>query len=83
MCLGIIGVPFTALVWQLKEVDATDVMALTYLVEAKEAQVPHNSQGTDPWASSDLSSHLQTDLNNLQRIGENHLGASSLQREKN
>lgn len=58
-------------------------MALTYLVEAKEAQVPHNSQGTDPWASSDLSSHLQTDLNNLQRIGENHLGASSLQREKN
>lgn len=51
---------------------------LTYLVEAKEAQVSHNSQGADPGPCSDLSSHLQTDLNDLQRIGENHLRTSSL-----
>lgn len=52
---------------------------LTYLVEAKEAQVSHNIQGTDPGPCGDLSSHLQTDFNDLQRIGENHLGTSSLQ----
>ena len=51
---------------------------MTYLVEAKEAQVSHNIQGTDPGACGDLSGHLQTDLNDLQRIGENHLGTSSL-----
>lgn len=51
---------------------------LTYLVEAKEAQVSHYIQGTDPGAGGDLSSHLQTDLNDLQRIGENHLGSSGL-----
>ncbi len=55
---------------------------LTYLVEAKEAQVSHNVQGTDPGARGDLSSHLQTDLNDLQRVGENHLGSSGLQDAK-
>ena len=52
---------------------------LTHLVEAEEAQVSHNTQGTDPGARGDLSSHLQSDLNDFQRIGENHLGCSSLQ----
>lgn len=51
---------------------------LTHLVQAEEAEVPHNVQGADPGARGDLSSHLQSDLNNLQRIGENHLGSSSL-----
>lgn len=51
----------------------------TYLVEAKEAQLPHHIQGTDPGPRGDLSSHLQTDFHDLQRIGENHLGSSGLQ----
>lgn len=51
----------------------------TYLVEAKEAQLSHYIQGTDPGPCGDLSSHLQTDFNDLQRIGENHLGSSGLQ----
>lgn len=73
---------FPALVWRLskggccRRHGAIEVM--TYLVEAKEAQVSHNIQGTDPGACGDLSGHLQTDLNDLQRIGENHLGTSSL-----
>ncbi|TNN53154.1 hypothetical protein EYF80_036615 [Liparis tanakae] len=50
--------------------------------EAKEAQFSHNTQGFDPGADGDLSSHLQTDLNYLQRIGENHLGSSSLQKKQ-
>lgn len=50
-----------------------------YLVEAKEAQLPHHIQGTDPGPRGDLSSHLQTDFHDLQRIGENHLGGSGLQ----
>lgn len=56
-----------------------DAEVPTYLVEAKEAQLPHHIQGTDPGPCGDLSSHLQTDFNDLQRIGENHLGSSSLQ----
>lgn len=56
-----------------------DAEVPTYLVEAKEAQLPHNIQGTDPGPCGDLSGHLQTDFNDLQRIGENHLGSSSLQ----
>lgn len=51
---------------------------LTHLVEAEEAEVPHNVQSADPGARGDLSSHLQSDLNNLQRVRENHLGRSSL-----
>lgn len=51
---------------------------LTHLVQAEEAEVSYNVQGADPGARGDLSSHLQSDLNNLQRVGENHLGCSSL-----
>lgn len=61
--------------------DVTAAEVLTYLVEAKEAQVSHNSQGTDPGPRGNLSRHLQTDLYDLQRIGENHLGSSCLQDE--
>lgn len=56
-----------------------DAEVPTYLVEAKEAQLSHYIQGTDPGPCGDLSSHLQTDFNDLQRIGENHLGSASLQ----
>lgn len=62
--------------WRRRRADAE---VPTYLVEAKEAQLPHHIQGTDPGPCGDLSSHLQTDFNDLQRIGENHLGSSSLQ----
>lgn len=50
----------------------------TYLVEAEEAQVSDHVEGADPGAGGDLSSHLQADLDDLQRVGENHLGSSGL-----
>lgn len=50
----------------------------THLVEAEEAQVPDHVEGADPGARGDLSSHLQADLDDLQRVGENHLGSSGL-----
>lgn len=52
---------------------------LTHLVEAKEAQVSDHVEGADPGAGGDLSSHLQADLDDLQRVGENHLGSSGLE----
>lgn len=69
--------------WKLIEVEvqsAQCIEVLTHLVEAKEAQLSHNVQGADPRACGDLSSHLQANLYNLQRIGENHLGSSGLRK---
>jgi hypothetical protein len=59
--------------------EAADVEGFTHFVEAKEAQVPDHGQGTDPAGRGDLSGHLETDLDYLQRVGEDHLGSSSLQ----
>lgn len=56
-----------------------DLEVFTHLVKAKEAQVPDHGQGTDPAGRGDLSGHLETDLHYLQRVGEDHLGASGLQ----
>lgn len=63
---------------------AADPNHVSHLVEPKAAEVPDDGQGTDPRPRCDLSCHLQTDLYNLQRVGEDHLGATSLggQKEK-
>lgn len=49
-----------------------------HLVEAKEAQVTDHAESADSGPGGDLSCHLQADLHNLQGVGEDHLGASSL-----
>lgn len=54
----------------------------TYLVDPEEAQVPDDGQRADSGPRGDLSSHLQTDLDNFQRVGENHLGAPCLKKEE-
>ncbi|TNN72173.1 hypothetical protein EYF80_017601 [Liparis tanakae] len=49
---------------------------------SKEAEAPDDGQGADPRPRGDLSCHLQTDLHNLQRVGEDHLGATGLEGQK-
>lgn len=54
----------------------------SYLVDPKEPQVPDDRQSTDSGTRGDFPSHLQTDLDDFQRICENHLGTSCLKRKK-
>lgn len=54
---------------------------VSHLVKSEEAEVPDDRQGTDPRPRGDLSCHLQTDLYYLQWVGEDHLGATSLEEE--
>lgn len=49
-----------------------------HLVESEESEISHHSESTDTGSGRDLTRHLQTDLHYLQRVGEDHLGASSL-----
>lgn len=49
-----------------------------YLVEAEEAQVTNHAECADSRPGGDLACHLQANLHNLQRVGKDHLGASSL-----
>ena len=49
-----------------------------YLVEAEEAQVLDDADGTDACFAHDLTRHLQADFDNLQRVGEHHLRAARL-----
>lgn len=53
-----------------------------YLVEAKEAQVTDHIERADPGSSCDLTCHLQADLDNLQGVGKDHLGAPSLEKHE-
>lgn len=53
-------------------------METHYLVEAKEAQVTDHGQSTDSGSGGDFAGHLQANLHNLQRVGKDHLRASSL-----
>lgn len=50
----------------------------SYLVEAEEAQVTDHAERADSRSSGDLARHLQANLHDLQRVGEDHLRASSL-----
>lgn len=59
--------------------DPTDV---SHLVKSKEAKVPDDGQGADPRPRGDLSCHLQTDLYDLQGVGEDHLGAAGLEEQE-
>lgn len=54
----------------------------SYLVNPKEPQVPHDRQSTDSGAGGDFPSHLQADLDDFQRICEDHLGTACLKRKK-
>lgn len=49
-----------------------------HLVEAEKAQVTDHAERTDSGSSGDLARHLQADLHDLQRVGKDHLRASSL-----
>lgn len=49
-----------------------------HLVQSEEAQVTHHVEGADPFRRGDLSCHLETDLHDLQWVGEDDLRASSL-----
>ena len=60
----------------------SDPCDVSHLVKSKEAEVSDDGQGADPRPRGDLSCHLQTDLYNLQRVGEDHLGAASLMEHK-
>lgn len=60
----------------------SDPEDVSHLVESKEAEVPDDGEGADPRPRGDLSRHLQTDLYNLQRVGEDHLGATSLDEQR-
>lgn len=48
------------------------------LVKSDEAEALHDGQGADSGPGGDLSCHLQTDLHDLQRVGEDHLGTAGL-----
>ena len=50
-----------------------------YLVEAKDAEVSYNGDGAQTPSGRDLAGHLKTDLDNLQRVCEQHLTSSGLQ----
>lgn len=60
----------------------SDPKSDSHLVESKEAEVPDDGEGADPRPRGDLSRNLQTDLYNLQRVGKDHLGATSLDEQK-
>lgn len=49
-----------------------------YLVQSEEAEVTDDAERTDPRPRGDLTCYLQANLHNLQRVGEDNLGASSL-----
>lgn len=51
----------------------------THLVQPKKSQVLKHVQSADPGSCGDLSGYLQADLHDLQRVGKDDLGASSLQ----
>lgn len=60
-----------------------DVMAThAYLVEAEQAKVSDDTEGANSGSCCDLSCHLQSDLNYLQRVSKDHLGTPCLQRER-
>lgn len=53
--------------------------AINYLVQAQDAKVLHHHEGRGLLGGGNLSSHLQTDLDNLQGVGEDNLRATRLQ----
>lgn len=59
----------------------SDPNGVSHLVKSKEAEFPDDGQGADPRPCGDLSCHLQTDLYNLHRVGEDDLGATSLEEQ--
>jgi len=50
-----------------------------YLVEAEEAKLADHVDCADPRPGGDLACHLQANLHNLQRVGEDHLRAAGLE----
>lgn len=53
-----------------------------YLIKPEETEVTDHIDRADSRSSCDLSCHLQSDLDNLQRVGEDDLRASSLVRKR-
>ena len=51
---------------------------MTDLIETKEAEVLDDVDGRYTSGCDDFPGHLQTNLDNLQRVGEDHLTAPSL-----
>lgn len=51
---------------------------MRYLIKPEETEVTDHAERADSRAGGDLSCHLQADLYNLQRVGEDDLRASSL-----
>lgn len=54
----------------------------SYLVQAEEAQVTDYRDGGHLLGRGNLASHLQSNLDNLQRVGEHHLRGTSLKGEQ-
>ena len=59
------------------ERDVPEEAGAAALVEAEEAELLDDTEGGDPLAASDLSRHLEPDLDNLERVGEHDLAAAS------
>lgn len=60
-----------------REVHVTQQTSLGTLVQSKEAQLPDHGQCTDLGAAGNFTCHLQSNLNNFQRISEDDLRSTT------